>query len=94
MPEKKSYYSIDIIHHLVECISCRTCTASKIYRNFVCFLSLKTSIKMQHPFIYKYTNTIPQNKYKYIALWGFLDLKSELIIKKGETQNQGKNGQI
>ena len=28
-----------------------------------------------------------------IALWGFLDLKSELI-RKGETQNQGKNGQI
>ena len=27
------------------------------------------------------------------ALWGFLDLKSELI-RKGETQNQGKNGQI
>ena len=28
-----------------------------------------------------------------ISLWGFLDLKSELI-RKGETQNQGKNGQI
>ena len=27
------------------------------------------------------------------TLWGFLDLKSELI-RKGETQNQGKNGQI
>ena len=27
------------------------------------------------------------------SLWGFLDLKSELI-RKGETQNQGKNGQI
>ena len=27
------------------------------------------------------------------TLWGFLDLKSELI-RKGETQNQGKNGKI
>ena len=30
---------------------------------------------------------------KTTTLWGFLDLKSELI-RKGETENQGKNGQI
>ena len=39
-------------------------------------------------------NQVTLNAFKVAAtLWGFLDLKSELI-RKGETQNQGKNGQI
>ena len=38
-------------------------------------------------------NQVKTSQGKTTTLWGFLDLKSELI-RKGETQNQGKNGQI